>query len=350
MLLAVESSCDESALALFDPTRGVVHSAIHTQIPTHALHGGVVPELAVREHLLKFPELLKSLPVGLDQISEIAVTVGPGLVGSLAIGISLARAMALELGLPLRGVNHLRGHAFSPFIELHAASPAAFKSEFEKLLPQLGMVISGGNTLLFEISLGDNGEPALGLLARTRDDAAGEAIDKGAKLLGLPYPGGPVMEKLAASAPAGEADKYTFPVAFIEAPAAKLDFSFSGLKTSLRYQLEKLSPAEVEAQKPAICAAYQAAVIENLALMTRRALKLGVPYRSIGISGGVSQNSALRAAFAKIADAHSIPLLTAPRQFCGDNAAMIAFASWLNPSGTLPVESFAPSLKITNEL
>jgi N6-L-threonylcarbamoyladenine synthase len=349
VLLAVESSCDESALALFDPARGVVWSAVHSQIPTHTVHGGVVPELAVREHVKKFPELMAALPVGMDQITEIVVTVGPGLVGSLAIGLGLAHALEVQTGLPLRGVNHLRGHAFAPFIELHKANPASFLSRLQGLLPHLGLVVSGGNTLLVEISQVTEAGVTLCLLARTRDDAAGEALDKAAKLMGLGYPGGPMMEKLAREAGAEARRAFAFPVAFKEARADELGFSFSGLKTALRYQLERMSAAEVEAQKPALAASFQEAVVDSLRLMVHRALRLK-PYRSLGLGGGVAQNGRLREVMSALAAENGLELLLAPPAYCGDNAGMIAFAGWLDRSGEVPAHSFLPSLKITNEV
>lgn len=185
-VLAIESSCDESAVAIFDPDFGVRESLVHSQIDLHALYGGVVPDLASSEHLKKLPALIAKISKSeyFSTAGEIAATNGPGLPNCLAIGVAAASALALKLGLPLRGVNHLRGHAYSPFIPVHAADPQNFRANFAGLLPHLGLAVSGGNTILFEI-----GEDAqISTLAETEDDAAGEALDKGAKLLGMPYP------------------------------------------------------------------------------------------------------------------------------------------------------------------
>jgi N6-L-threonylcarbamoyladenine synthase len=216
------------------------------------------------------------------------------------------------------GVNHLRAHAFSPFIALHAANPASFDAEFAKLLPHLGLLVSGGNTALFSLDEARR----ITLLASTMDDAAGEALDKGAKLLGLGYPGGPQVEKLAA---AGNAAAFNFPKAV--AQRSTLEFSFSGLKTSLRYQLEKMQPAEVEARKADLCASYQAAVFDALVRKSRLALERGA-YRSFGLSGGVANNKTLQRELEKAAGSQNVAFLRAQPQHTGDNAGMIAFAAY----------------------
>jgi N6-L-threonylcarbamoyladenine synthase len=424
-ILAIESSCDESALALFDGAKGISWEIVHSQIPTHKIHGGVVPELAVREHLKKFPELLAKMPSVFahpplrakgaeSNITQIAVTVGPGLVGSLAMGMALGKAIALQHGIPLVGVNHLRAHAFSPFISVHKNSPEKFAEKFREALPHLGLLVSGGNTLLYEIGAKKN----LKLLARTKDDAAGEALDKAAKMLGLPYPGGPMIEKLASE---GDPKKFEFPIPFRESP--DLAFSFSGLKTALRYKLQKMSAQEVEREKANLAASFQNAVVDALVLIVRRALRrgppgfaqtplvksssvrspapagsltqglrLGIPrgiekpdekfnsgawdgnlegsqgaaptnmsppegggkgvgsyYKSIGLCGGVSQNSLLRASMAEIAHEFGVELLLAEPKHCGDNAAMIAFAAWADAGGLREVKSFEPSLGIESD-
>ena len=240
-ILGIESSCDESALAVFDSEKGVEHSLVHSQIDLHALYGGVVPDLASSEHLKKLPALVEALAKRYDlaQIDLVAATSGPGLPNCLAMGASCAGALAAVLGKPLAGVNHLCGHAYSPFIETHAKAPADFGAEFQKLLPHLGLAVSGGNTILFEITP----EREIIKLAETVDDAAGEALDKGAKLLGMPYPGAPLIEKLAMR---GAVDKRLFPCGQNRKIEDDPDFSFSGLKTSLRYYLEKLGADEIE--------------------------------------------------------------------------------------------------------
>ena len=204
-ILAIESSCDESAAAIFDPDFGVRESLIHSQIDLHALYGGVVPDLASSEHLKKLPALIKKISESeyFPGVDKIAATSGPGLPNCLAMGVAAASALAMLLKKPLIGVNHLRGHAYSPFIPIHAKDPANFRKNFAELLPHIGLTVSGGNTVLFEI--GEDGNMAT--LAETEDDAAGEALDKGAKLLGMPYPGAPILEKRAKS---GKIDKTMF--------------------------------------------------------------------------------------------------------------------------------------------
>lgn len=325
MIIGVESSCDESALALFDPAYGMQGQWIHSQIAKHEAYGGIVPDLASREHLAHFPPLIEKLLHAYEPCPGdlLAVTSGPGLAGCLALGIAAAHALSIAYDLRLVGVNHLRGHAYSPFISLHAASPESFPETFRAMLPHLGLIVSGGNTLLFQIDTARQ----IRILARTVDDAAGEALDKGAKLLGLPYPGGPLVERHARG---GNPAAYAFPRAFPEAD--KACFSFSGLKTSLRYQLEKLSDAEVEAGFPDLCASYQEAVVEALARKTRQALRRG-RWKSLGLSGGVANNGPLQAAFEQLAQAAGVPFLRAQPQHTGDNAAMIAFAAHMDPEG-----------------
>ncbi len=320
MILALESSCDETAVAVFDPARGLAGEWVHSQIALHEAYGGVVPDLASREHLSHFgPLLARALgAVPADKFSKIAVTNGPGLAACLAMGLSTAKSLALAWHLPVVGVNHLRAHAFSPFIALHAANPAAFDAEFAKLLPHLGLLVSGGNTALFSI----DESRRIRLLASTMDDAAGEALDKGAKLMGLGYPGGPQVEKLAAT---GNAAAFEFPKAV--AQRSSLEFSFSGLKTSLRYQLEKMAPADIERRKADLCASYQAAVFNALVRKSGLALERAV-YRSFGLSGGVANNKTLQAELAKVAQGQNIPFFRAQPQHTGDNAGMIAFAAW----------------------
>jgi N6-L-threonylcarbamoyladenine synthase len=328
MILALESSCDETAVALFDPARGLVGEWIHSQIALHEKHGGVVPDLATREHLRTFAPLLAraQAEAGLGSVTEIAVTNGPGLAACLAIGGAAAKALALAWRVPVVGVNHLRGHVWSPFIMLHAERPTEFGVRLEALLPHLGLIVSGGNTLLFTVDEARR----LTVLSSTRDDAAGEALDKGAKLLGLGYPGGPVVEKLAVG---GRPDAYDFPRGI--GRRDELDFSFSGLKTSLRYLLEKMSPAEVEARRADLCASYQQAVVDALGRKVAAALRLGEGrYRSLGLSGGVANNRTLRAALESHAKRARIPFRAAEPRHTGDNAGMIAFAAWVDRAGS----------------
>ncbi|MFT3782132.1 MAG: tRNA (adenosine(37)-N6)-threonylcarbamoyltransferase complex transferase subunit TsaD [Nibricoccus sp.] len=341
MILGIETSCDESAVAVFDRSRGLVGEWVHSQIVLHGRYGGVVPDLATREHLRTLGPLLeraKPLTDDFRSVDRLAVTNGPGLAGCLAIGTAAAKALASSLKCPLVGVNHLRGHAFSPFIALHAEAPEAFEQKFAALLPHLGLIVSGGNTLLFRLDQ----ERKITVISSTRDDAAGEALDKGAKLLGLGYPGGPLIEKEASQ---GKADAFDFPRGI--GPRSELDFSFSGLKTSLRYLLEKMSPEEVAARMPDLCASYQQAVIDALVRKTLGALEQE-RYASIGLSGGVANNRTLRAAMEKLGAKRRLPVLIAQPKHTGDNAGMIAFAAWADPTVTASVP--AAALKIEPSL
>ena len=325
MILALESSCDETAVAMFDPTQGLLGEWIHTQIALHEKHGGVVPDLATREHLRNFSPMLARAKeeVGFSDVSEVAVTSGPGLAACLAVGVSAAKALALGLEVPLVGVNHLRAHAFSPFIAKHAADPIRFEETLEGILPHLGLIVSGGNTILCAIDQ----ERKIRLISTTRDDAAGEALDKGAKLLGLGYPGGPLVEKFAHG---GNAAAYDFPRGL--GRRDNLDFSFSGLKTSLRYRIEKMSEEEVRQEMPHLCASYQQAVIDALTRKMRQACEVG-KYKSMGLSGGVANNMALRETVGSLGKRQNLPLFLAQPRHTGDNAGMIAFAAWVDRTG-----------------
>lgn len=330
MILAIESSCDESAIALFEPQHGFIGEWVHTQIEQHQPYGGVVPELASREHLLNFPVLLREVVAHLQnrKPDRVVVTAGPGLAGCLALGLALAKALALYWQVPLFAANHLRGHAWSPFIDTHATDPTGFEDNLQTLLPHLGLIVSGGNTVLFSIDQ----QRRFQILAETVDDAAGEALDKGAKLLGMPYPGGPLIESKACG---GKVNAFTFPRAFPEAAVAK--FSFSGLKTSLRYTLEKMTDSELELNMPDLCASYQEAVIDALARKTRQIARgKHNHWRSVGLSGGVSNNRTLRQRFMDLGTDLDLPLLIARPGHTGDNAAMIAFAAWIDPLGIVP--------------
>ncbi|MCZ6672051.1 MAG: tRNA (adenosine(37)-N6)-threonylcarbamoyltransferase complex transferase subunit TsaD [Verrucomicrobia bacterium] len=343
MILGIESSCDESALAVFDSAGGLLVDLVYSQIQTHQKYGGIVPDLASREHLEAFVPLLNQLKtqVDLEALSSVAVTTGPGLASCLALGLALGRSLSLALDLPLVGVNHLRGHVFSPFLPLHAEAPDRFDQEFQKLLPHLGLIVSGGNTVLFEITTDHD----VVILGETVDDAAGEALDKGAKLLGMPYPGGPLIEKAAKG---GRPDRFDFPRGMVQSSEVK--FSFSGLKTSLRYRLEKLSDEQLDADLSDLCASYQQAVVDALSLKTKSVLKRG-RYKSLGLSGGVANNRTLRHAFLETAKKANLPLLIAEKHQTGDNAGMIAFAAFCDPAGTVPNEnglSIQPSWKLVS--
>jgi N6-L-threonylcarbamoyladenine synthase len=324
LILALESSCDETAVALFDPLRGLTGEWVQSQMALHASHGGVVPALAAREHLRHFAALLGFARKHLagSALTGVAVTHGPGLAPCLAMGVAAAKAIALAEGIPLVGVNHLRAHAWSPFLALHASEPEDFLERLDTHLPHLGLIVSGGHTLLWMLGA----DRRISTLSSTRDDAAGEALDKGAKLLGLGYPGGPLIERLAT---AGRDNAFSFPRGLER--SGDLDFSFSGLKTSLRYLLEKM-PDDAKGRLPDLCASYQWAVVEALASKTRTALAEG-EFRSLGLSGGVANNGRLREAFKAEAQRAGIPFLAADPAHTGDNAGMIAFAAWADEAG-----------------
>ncbi len=324
-ILAIESSCDESAVAIFNSELGVVSNLIHTQIDLHALYGGVVPDLASTEHLKKLPHLIASVVnsenFDAKKIDKIVATSGPGLANCLAIGISCASALAVALSKKLYGVNHLRGHAYSPFISEHAKNPQDFKRRYlEELLPHMGLLVSGGNSILFEID--ENAK--MSMICETLDDAAGEALDKGAKMLGMPYPGAPMLEKTAQG---GDKKKFDFPRGSNRPPSEDPDFSFSGLKTSLRYFLEKRGGVGDDLKD--ICASYQFAVVEQLRKRCEYFLSKK-SYKSFGLSGGVANNLTLREALERTAKKYRAQFLPAERKYCGDNAAMIAFASYID--------------------
>ena len=320
MILALESSCDETALAIYDPGSGIAHEWVHSQIELHSEHGGVDPDIATREHLKHFGPLLERARDSAEwgRVTQVAVTRGPGLAACLAMGAAAAKAVAAYLRIPVVGVNHLRAHAWSPFIGVHAKSGRGFEERLSALLPHLGLIVSGGNTLLFSISA----ERAIQGISSTRDDAAGEALDKGAKLLGLGYPGGPAIERLAR---AGRPDAFDFPRGV--GKRDDLDFSFSGLKTSLRYRVQAMSESAVRAALPDLCASYEAAVIGALAHNAGAALARG-GFRSVGLSGGVANNGGLRSAIGAVARQGGAEFLAADPPHTGDNAGMVAFAAW----------------------
>ncbi len=343
-IVSIESSCDESAVAIFDSARGITHELVHSQIDLHALYGGVVPDLASTEHLKKLPLLIKKISEegALEDIDIVAATNGPGLPNCLAIGVACASALALRLGKPLFGVNHLRAHALSPFMQTHEDSPKNFSESLKTLLPHIGLVASGGNSILFEL----DESLKMRVLAETVDDAAGEALDKGAKLLGFPYPGAHLLEKAALGA---NRKRYDFPRGQNRKIEESPNFSFSGLKTSLRYFLDKLTKEEIDANLPDIAASYQYAVVEQLRKRTEYFLKRG-PYKSLGLSGGVSNNTPLRDAFEKLAKQNGAKLLLAKKEHRSDNAAMIAFAAFIQKDALSPSKNstleILPSLEI----
>lgn len=311
LILALETSCDETAVSIVAGDGAILASEISSQIPDHQPYGGVVPELASRNHLVRLRPLLRAAlekaGVALRDIDAFAATAGPGLASSLLIGNTAAKSLAMACGKPFLSVNHLEGHLLSPFI----GSPDGVR-------PGVALIVSGGHTLLARLKAPGDYE----LLGRTRDDAAGEAFDKAARMLGLPYPGGPEIDKAARG---GNPDAFDFPRSMKD--SGDHFFSFSGLKTSLFYLLPKLE-GRVAERLPDLCASFQEAIVDVLTSKTVRAAKeLGAP--CVSVSGGVSCNSRLRAVFTERCRAAGLELRLAEPSLTTDNAAMIAWAALL---------------------
>jgi N6-L-threonylcarbamoyladenine synthase len=309
LLLGIETSCDDTATAVVRDGRTVLANVSTNQDVFHAKFGGIVPEIASRRHLdllsAAVQDALERAEVTLAMLDGIAVTAGPGLVGSLVIGVASAKALAYAAGKPLYGVNHLHGHIFAAFLE-RAAAP-----EF----PFLALLVSGGHSQLVHV----DSPVRMHVVARTRDDAAGEAFDKTARLLGLPFPGGPAVDRLARD---GDPSAYAFPRH--RAAGESLDMSFSGIKTAVKYFLD--TEAGRVASRADVAASFQAAVVDVLIDRLDRAAKRA-PYRAAILSGGVAANSALQAAFRAWGDRAGLPALVPEFRFCTDNAAMIAAAA-----------------------
>lgn len=346
-ILGIESSCDETAAAVVEDGRRILSSVVASQIDIHRKYGGVVPELASREHLRQIVpvvrEAMQQAGLKFEELDAIGVTQGPGLVGSLLVGITYGKTLAQAMGKPLVPVNHLEGHVHAVFLE-------AFQRGEEPKLPAVCLIVSGGHTLLYEVKPGDpNGPSAFSYrkLGGTRDDAAGEAYDKVAKLLGLGYPGGPILDRLAAAA--GEAPA---PVRFgpTKTRGNALDFSFSGLKTAVLYHLrehlqyqEGIHKRELALREghrtfaellplcdPAtlgLVHEFQRAVVRDLVERTMTAVDQ-CSVESILVSGGVAANTALRAAFAIRAKERGVKVYFPDRALSTDNAAMIAAAAF----------------------
>jgi N6-L-threonylcarbamoyladenine synthase len=311
-ILGIESSCDESAVAVLDDERGLLAHELFSQVDLHRLYGGVVPELASRDHVQRLLPLVRqalakagTTPAGL---SGVAYTAGPGLVGALLTGAALGRSMAYALGIPSVPVHHLEGHLLAPLLEDRVPP-----------FPHLALLVSGGHTMLIVVrALGD-----YQMLGETRDDAAGEAFDKSAKLLGLPYPGGPELARMAEQ---GRAGAFEFPRPMLD--RAGFEFSFSGLKTAvmLAVRAAEASGAALDAQQRAdIARGVQDAIVDTLVGKTARALdETGLG--SLVVAGGVSANRALRAALEQAAARRKAEIYFPRFEFCTDNAAMIAVA------------------------
>ncbi len=300
MILGLETSCDETAAALVTADGRILSNVVASQAELHARYGGVVPEVASRRHLeLVEPvvrEALGEAGARLEDVEAVAVTRGPGLIGALLVGVSAAKALAWSRRLPLAPVDHLHGHVAALYLEPKPLDP-----------PFLALLATGGHTLLLDV----RDRAGYRVVGRTRDDAAGEAFDKGARLLGLGYPGGAALDRLARE---GDAEAYSFPVARVPG----LDFSFSGLKTALVYTVRELDPAELERRRADLAASYQRAIVRALVERTQAAAEeLGA--ERVAVVGGVAANSELRASLPDAA--------LAPLALCTDNAAMIASAA-----------------------
>lgn len=317
-ILGIESSCDETAVAVVESPLTVKSSVVASQIAQHQPYGGVVPELAAREHVKAFPPVLEAAMresgVEWSELDGIAVTQGPGLSSSLLSGLSVARGLSQRLGLPLYPVHHLEGHMLSLYFA---------EDRPENPCPALVLLVTGGHTALIRMNAPGEYE----LLGRSIDDAAGEALDKGARLLNLPYPGGPEIEVLATSAVGEEP---VFPRGLPSGEEAlnrggEYAFSFSGLKTALRYHLEKETDVEVST----VAAAYQKAVMESLITRVSQALNDVEDWCCVACVGGVAKNNYLRRGLEALCGSAGLPLVTVPLRYCTDNAAMIAMVPML---------------------
>ena len=326
LILGIESSCDETAAAVVRAGGEVLANVVASQIKLHANYGGVVPELASREHLRNIVPVVRAamkqasrVQPGLtfSGLDAIAVTEGPGLAGALLVGITYAKALALGVGKPLIAVNHLEGH-------IHAVLMEARQKNDELEMPLLALVVSGGHTHLY-LAEENAGSWRYRNVGRTVDDAAGEAFDKGARLLGLGYPGGAALERLATE---GDPEAFDFPSA---ARMPGLDFSFAGLKTALLYKVRDLGEQEAQSRRADLAAAYQRAIVEGLLIRVRRALKQTGATR-LAVGGGVAANGPLREALGELGVELDIP----PRALCTDNAAMIASAARFTPALSFP--------------
>ncbi len=310
LLLGIETSCDDTAAAVLGDGGDVRSSVATNQDEFHAKYGGIVPEIASRRHVALLSaaveHALERAQTTFADIDGIAVTCGPGLIGSLVVGVAAAKAYAFALRRPLYGVNHLHGHVFAPFLDRGMAPPYSF----------LTLLVSGGHSQLVAVRSATD----MRVLGRTHDDAAGEAYDKTARLLGLPYPGGPALDALAQR---GDPRAHPFPR---HRPAGdSLDLSFSGLKTSVRYFLE--SEAGKGAKREDIAASFQAAVVDVLMARLAAAYERD-SYNAVSLSGGVAANSALQAAFRAWAERNGVPAFIPSPKYCTDNAAMIAAAAY----------------------
>ena len=310
--LSIESSCDETAVAVLKNGREVLANIVSTQIELHKKFGGVVPEVASRKHIENidavYQEALDTAGIKAEDIDHIAVTYGPGLVGALLVGLSYAKALAFTLGIPLVGVNHMQGHINANYIQHKDLKP-----------PFITLVVSGGHTHLVEVKDYQNYE----ILGRTRDDASGEAFDKISRAMGLGYPGGPIIDKLAKQ---GNKHAIEFPRSFLD---DSYDFSFSGLKSSVLNYLNAQKMKKQEIVVEDVAASFQEAVVEVLSTKAVHAAE-EKGYKTIALSGGVAANSALRDKITKMAGEKGIEIKFPRIELCTDNAAMIGCAGYHN--------------------
>ena len=306
-VLGIETSCDETGVAVYDGDRGLLAHALYSQAHIHAEYGGVVPEIASRDHVRKLlpllDECLEKAATQRSEIDGVAYTAGPGLIGALLVGASTGRALAAALGVPAVAVHHMEGHLLAPMLE---ADPPAF--------PFVALLVSGGHTMLVEV----RGIGKYRILGETLDDSAGEAFDKTAKLLGLGYPGGPALAKLAEK---GDAKRFDFPRPMTDRPG--LDFSFSGLKTHTRNLW--LNSGRDETTQADIAAGFQQAVVDTLLIKCRRAMQ-ETRAPQLVIAGGVGANLLLRQTLQRAGEKHGWKVSYPRLAFCTDNGAMIAFA------------------------
>ena len=317
MILALETSCDDTCAAVVDGAR-VLSNVVSSQAAFHERYGGVVPEIASRHHLELVNGVvsaaLEEAGTSLAEVDQVAVTQGPGLIGALLVGLSTAKALAAAHRKPLVPVDHLHGHVAANYLEPDPIEP-----------PFLCLIASGGHTLL----AGVRDPSGFEVMGQTLDDAAGEAFDKGARLLGLGYPGGPAIQ---GAAEAGDQDAFDFPVAMSE---RGLDFSFSGLKTALVYKVRDLGPDETESRRADLAASFQRAIVDQLVAKLRRAAR-GGEWPAIALGGGVAANTELRARTQALCDELGLRLKLVPVALCTDNAAMIASAARFTESIPYP--------------
>lgn len=317
--LGIETSCDETAIAIYDSKNGIIGESVFSQIKMHAEYGGVVPELASRDHCVKIVTVLKEAlgDIDINTIDQIAYTSGPGLLGALLIGESFAQGLSTALKIPLLPINHLEGHLMSPVMEFP-----------EIQTPYISLLVSGGHSMIVDVKERGNYE----ILGQSQDDAVGEAFDKVGKLLDLPYPGGPHIEKLALN---GNPHAYDFPRPMMHSD--NLDLSFSGLKTSVLYTVRDIENITEEI-KADIAASFQQAVIDVLTRKIKKAVEVsGRP--DVIIAGGVAANKPLRSAIKDLENLLGIRVFYPSLKYCGDNAAMIAFVGSLRSSDKIETKA-----------